>query len=302
MTWQYADDHLAVRRRNRRPRGAPMTAPPRRAGTWQARSSRGRSAGSWRPGRERIAVARAAVGVGRRFGPSGRLRDSGRGWLRRSDVRARRLPGAGHPCSWTCRSNSVVAQWQSALVSPGPDRSYALCGSAVQLMADDQALEWAMSTRLEGGTAPVTGATSNIGRAVVEEFAAEGAHVVVPGRGAGRGKEVVEDIRARGCRADSVQADPDGTAGASRASARAAMPVLGGRIDVLVDNPGARQGAFPGIRGRKPAVVVGRRCRSVSGAAACGRQLSGRGFEEQASPWTCAWMRPSATGGNCGDQ
>jgi len=46
-----------------------------------------------------------------------------------------------------------------------------------------------MSTRLEGKTALVTGATSNIGRAIAVVFAAEGAHVVVSGRSAGCHRE-----------------------------------------------------------------------------------------------------------------
>ncbi|WP_406151474.1 SDR family NAD(P)-dependent oxidoreductase [Streptomyces sp. NBC_01012] len=95
-----------------------------------------------------------------------------------------------------------------------------------------------MSTRLEGRTALVTGATSNIGRAIAEAFAAEGAHVVVSGRSAGRGKEVVDGIRARGGRADFLEADLDGSAAASQALAREATRVLGGRIDVLVNNAG----------------------------------------------------------------
>src|SRR4051812_44964978 len=95
-----------------------------------------------------------------------------------------------------------------------------------------------MSTRLEGRTALVTGATSNIGRAIAEAFAAEGAHVVVSGRSAERGREVVDGIRARGGRADFVAADLDGSAGASRALAERATSVLGGRIDVLVNNAG----------------------------------------------------------------
>jgi NAD(P)-dependent dehydrogenase (short-subunit alcohol dehydrogenase family) len=55
-----------------------------------------------------------------------------------------------------------------------------------------------MSGRLQGKRALVTGATSNIGRAIAEAFAAEGGHVVVQGRSAERGAEVIDRIRARG--------------------------------------------------------------------------------------------------------
>jgi NAD(P)-dependent dehydrogenase (short-subunit alcohol dehydrogenase family) len=99
-----------------------------------------------------------------------------------------------------------------------------------------------MSMRLEGKTALVTGATSNIGRAIAEAFAAEGAHVTVSGRSAERGEEVVDGIRARGGRADFVQADLDGSAAASQALAQEATQVLGGRIDVLVNNAGIYPG------------------------------------------------------------
>ncbi|MFJ1927333.1 MULTISPECIES: SDR family NAD(P)-dependent oxidoreductase [unclassified Streptomyces] len=95
-----------------------------------------------------------------------------------------------------------------------------------------------MSVRLAGKTALVTGATSNLGRAIAEAFAAEGAYVAVSGRSAERGAEVVEGIRARGGRAEFVRADLDGSAAASRALARDAARALGGRIDVLVNNAG----------------------------------------------------------------
>ncbi|MET8291222.1 SDR family NAD(P)-dependent oxidoreductase [Streptomyces sp. NPDC048448] len=99
-----------------------------------------------------------------------------------------------------------------------------------------------MSKRLEGRTALVTGATSNIGRAIAEAFAAEGAHVAVSGRSAERGQEVVDGIRARGGRAAFVRADLDGSAAASQALAQEATRVLGGRIDVLVNNAGIYPG------------------------------------------------------------
>jgi NAD(P)-dependent dehydrogenase (short-subunit alcohol dehydrogenase family) len=103
-------------------------------------------------------------------------------------------------------------------------------------------MEWIMSMRLEGKTALVTGATSNIGRAIAEAFAAQGAHVAVSGRSAERGREVVDGIRARGGRADFVQAELDGGAAASQALAQEAARVLGGRIDVLVNNAGVYPG------------------------------------------------------------
>ncbi len=95
-----------------------------------------------------------------------------------------------------------------------------------------------MSERLRDKKALVTGSTSNIGRAIAEALAAQGAHVVVSGRDAGRGAAVVEGIRARGGRADFVPADLDGSPEASRALAEQATAVLGGRIDVLVNNAG----------------------------------------------------------------
>jgi NAD(P)-dependent dehydrogenase (short-subunit alcohol dehydrogenase family) len=99
-----------------------------------------------------------------------------------------------------------------------------------------------MGARLQDKTALVTGATSNIGRAVALAFAAEGAHVVVSGRNKQRGDEVVERIRSAGGRADFVAVDLDGTAKVSNALAEEATRVLGGRIDILVNNAGI----FPG--------------------------------------------------------
>jgi NAD(P)-dependent dehydrogenase (short-subunit alcohol dehydrogenase family) len=95
-----------------------------------------------------------------------------------------------------------------------------------------------MSTRLERKTALVTGATSNIGRAIATAFAAEGAHVIVSGRSPQRGAEVVGQIHAAGGHADFIAADLDGSARASVGLAADATRALGGRIDVLVNNAG----------------------------------------------------------------
>jgi NAD(P)-dependent dehydrogenase (short-subunit alcohol dehydrogenase family) len=99
-----------------------------------------------------------------------------------------------------------------------------------------------MTLRLQNKTALVTGATSNLGRAIALAYGAEGAHVVVSGRSRERGDAVVQEIRALGGRADFVAADLDGTAAASRALAEQATQVLGGRIDILVNNAGIYPG------------------------------------------------------------
>jgi len=95
-----------------------------------------------------------------------------------------------------------------------------------------------MGTRLEGKTALVTGATSNIGRAIAMAFGVEGAHVLVSGRSVERGGTVVDHIRANGGRADFVAADLNGSPQASRELAHQATRILGGRVDILVNNAG----------------------------------------------------------------
>jgi NAD(P)-dependent dehydrogenase (short-subunit alcohol dehydrogenase family) len=95
-----------------------------------------------------------------------------------------------------------------------------------------------MGTRLQHKSALVTGATSNIGRAIAMAFAAEGAHVAVSGRSRERGAEVVAAIRAAGGRADFLLADLNGGAAASRALADDATRALGGHVDILVNNAG----------------------------------------------------------------
>ena len=89
------------------------------------------------------------------------------------------------------------------------------------------------SNRLEGKTALVTGATSNIGRAIALAYGAEGARVVVSGRDAARGAEV-----AAAAGGQFIAADLDGSPAASETLAAAAAAALGAPIDILVNNAG----------------------------------------------------------------
>jgi NAD(P)-dependent dehydrogenase (short-subunit alcohol dehydrogenase family) len=90
--------------------------------------------------------------------------------------------------------------------------------------------------RLAGKTAFLAGATSGIGRAAAELFAAEGARVVVAGRRVVEGEEVVSGIRALGWEAIFIQTDV--TEEASIASAIDRTVRHYGRLDVLFSNAG----------------------------------------------------------------
>jgi NAD(P)-dependent dehydrogenase (short-subunit alcohol dehydrogenase family) len=120
------------------------------------------------------------------------------------------------------------------------------------------------NSRLASKTALITGATSNIGRAIAAGFAAEGAHVVASGRSPQRGAELIEEIKANGGRAEFVPMDLDGTPQACGALAAEAARLLGSPIDILVNN------LLSHTRPHRPA--TGRR----------GRWPSGNG-----SLWTC---------------
>jgi NAD(P)-dependent dehydrogenase (short-subunit alcohol dehydrogenase family) len=95
-----------------------------------------------------------------------------------------------------------------------------------------------MTGRLDDRTALVTGSTSGLGRAVADAFAAEGAHVVLTGRGKEAGERAVAELRGAGHRADFVATDlAEGVPAATRL-AEEAERLLGGRIDILVNNAG----------------------------------------------------------------
>lgn len=82
----------------------------------------------------------------------------------------------------------------------------------------------------------VTGASSGIGEAIAERFAAAGAAVAVGGRDGGRTEAVVERLRASGVTAVPILGDVSDELGA-RAVVEEAATNLGG-LDVVVNNAG----------------------------------------------------------------
>jgi len=87
-------------------------------------------------------------------------------------------------------------------------------------------------TELWGKKALVTGATSGIGRAIAQSFAAAGAEVVVTGRRAEQGAETVDLITGAGGKATYVQADLAEMAEVDR------LAELVGEVDILANNAG----------------------------------------------------------------
>ncbi|MGN6407428.1 MAG: SDR family NAD(P)-dependent oxidoreductase [Curtobacterium sp.] len=91
-------------------------------------------------------------------------------------------------------------------------------------------------------TALVTGASSGIGEAIARELAAAGLTVAVHGRDAVRTRAVADDIERQGGRAVPVVADLSADASEVRAFAATARELLGGHVDVLVNNAGVYPG------------------------------------------------------------
>ncbi len=91
-----------------------------------------------------------------------------------------------------------------------------------------------MAQALQGKVAIVTGAGRGIGRGIAEEFAAEGARVVVASRTASTVEDVVATIKAAGGEAIGITCDM-GEKAQVRAMIGEAADRLGG-IDILVNN------------------------------------------------------------------
>ena len=93
------------------------------------------------------------------------------------------------------------------------------------------------TSRLAGKVALVTGGSRGIGAEIVRRLAAEGADVgFTYHTGKGEAQQVAAEVRARGRRALTVQAD----LAEPTAAAAAAEAVMGefGRLDILVNNAG----------------------------------------------------------------
>ena len=101
--------------------------------------------------------------------------------------------------------------------------------------------EFAMTSKLEGKVAIVTGGSSGIGEATAISLAAEGAKVVIAARRGERLEAVAKHITDNGGQALSIVADITDEAQAKNLVQTANAEF--GRVDILVNNAGI---SFPG--------------------------------------------------------
>lgn len=90
--------------------------------------------------------------------------------------------------------------------------------------------------KLSGKTAIITGATSGIGKATAQLFAAEGANVVITGRRSELGQAISDGINQKGGRCVFVQADHTQAEACSRVLEQTLAEF--GRVDILFNNAG----------------------------------------------------------------
>jgi NAD(P)-dependent dehydrogenase (short-subunit alcohol dehydrogenase family) len=88
-----------------------------------------------------------------------------------------------------------------------------------------------MTKRLDGKTALITGATSGIGLAIAERFAAEGARLLLTGRNAAEGEKIAKRLDAH-----FIAGDVTDRALADRLAEETVKRF--GRLDILVNNAG----------------------------------------------------------------
>jgi NAD(P)-dependent dehydrogenase (short-subunit alcohol dehydrogenase family) len=91
-----------------------------------------------------------------------------------------------------------------------------------------------VTPRYDGRVVLVTGGSRNIGRAIAERFAEEGAHVIINGVVGGEAENVAAEFVSRGLRATGVDADVSDPEAVRRMIDTAVT--AGGRLDVLINN------------------------------------------------------------------
>src|SRR6185369_6758174 len=94
-----------------------------------------------------------------------------------------------------------------------------------------------MSKKLQGKKALVTGGSRGIGAAIAKRLADDGADVIISySASAGPAQAVLADLKAKGVKADAIQADQADPAQVEKL-VKTAAERLGG-LDILVNNAG----------------------------------------------------------------